>query len=60
MCLFKFCKAKPDWLRQDPKLIIDLYFLMLPTGISYLKNYVLKSVKVPVFTQKHRAKLASA
>ena len=33
---------------------------MLPTGISYLKNYVLKSVKVPVFTQKHRAKLASA
>jgi len=35
---FKFWGAKPDWLRYDPKLVIDEHFWVLLTGTSYSKT----------------------
>ena len=44
-----------------PKLTIKELFGVSSTGTSYSVNYVLKSVKVLGFTQKHQAaKLPSA
>jgi hypothetical protein len=54
-----FWKAKPQCLSEfksaDPKITINKHVSVLPIGIFYWKNYIIRSVKVLGFTQKDRA-----
>jgi hypothetical protein len=54
-----FWKAKPQFLSEfksaDPRLTINKHVSVLPIGTSYWMNYILRSVNVLGFTQKHWA-----